>query len=403
MKKYSEYRLGSICSRLSSGKGITSESIFPEGEYPVYGGNGLRGYTTTKNFTGACAIIGRQGAYCGNVKFFEGEAYMTEHAVVVVAKPEHNTRYLSLVLDGLKLGRLSGQAAQPGLSVKQLAKIKVFMPEKCYQDKIANLLAEYDLAIENNNKRISILEQMAENLYKEWFVRFRFPGHENVGDKKSRIGKIPRNFDVLKMKDVFESYIGGGWGNDDKDTEFTQGAYVIRGADFPYVTRGDLSTCPYRYHKKSNYASRKLEDGDIIIEVSGGTAEQPVGRTVLVNKEMLDRFDGTVICASFCKLVRLKKKLIQPEYFYYWMKFLYETRIIDRFQLQSTGIINFKFEFFTNKGDLLMPPVEIMNMFSNYVKVLNDEKSNIARQNENLIKQRDLLLPRLMSGKLQVK
>ncbi len=85
------------------------------------------------------------------------------------------------------------------------------------------------------------------------------------------------------------------------------------------------------------------------------------------------------------------------------MKFLYDTRIIDRFQLQSTGIINFKFEFFLNKGDVLVPPKELMNQFSDIVEQIYYEKAVIARQNENLIRQRDLLLPRLMSGKLEVK
>lgn len=77
--------------------------------------------------------------------------------------------------------------------------------------------------------------------------------------------------------------------------------------------------------------------------------------------------------------------------------------IIDRFQLQSTGIINFKFEYFLNKGDVLMPPKDLMNDFSVFVEQINNEKAIIARQNENLIRQRDLLLPRLMSGKLEVK
>ena len=294
-------------------------------------------------------------------------------------------------------------SAQPAITIDIVKKYRLFLPDRQTQDKIVDIMSGYDQAIEKNNKRIKILEQMAENLYKEWFVRFRFPGHEGVKQKESRIGKIPQSFDVLKMKEVFDYYIGGGWGNDDEDKDFSEGAYVIRGTDFPYVLRGDLSTCPYRYHKKSNLSSRELEPYDIIIEVSGGTAEQPVGRAILVGKDVIERLNGSVICASFCKQVRLKKDVINPAYFYYWMKFLYDTRIIDRFQLQSTGIINFKFEYFLNKGDVLMPPKDLMNDFSAFVEQINNEMAIIARQNENLIRQRDLLLPRLMSGKLEVK
>ena len=85
------------------------------------------------------------------------------------------------------------------------------------------------------------------------------------------------------------------------------------------------------------------------------------------------------------------------------MQYLYDTRIIDRFQLQSTGIINFKFEAFLRKGLVMLPPMEIMQQFDNYIIPIFKEINTLATQNEILAKQRDLLLPRLMSGKLKVK
>lgn len=80
------YRLGDLFTRFSSGKNITSEYIFDSGVYPVYGGNGIRGYTFESNFSGECVIIGRQGAKCGNVHYFSGMGYMTDHAIVGVCK-----------------------------------------------------------------------------------------------------------------------------------------------------------------------------------------------------------------------------------------------------------------------------------------------------------------------------
>ncbi len=298
---------------------------------------------------------------------------------------------------------IAAGAAQPDLPHDSFKTIQIPFFDIEVQRKIVNILDCFDKAIENNNKRIKILGQMAENLYKEWFVRFRFPGYEKVGFKESRIGKIPSDFRILKMNEVIEYYIGGGWGNDEKNIQYTQDAYVIRGADFPFVKKGDLSTCPYRFHKSSNYKSRELIDGDIVIEVSGGTSEQPVGRAIIISEDLVKRLDKKVICASFCKLVRLDKELIEPYYFLYWMNYLYDTRIIDKFQLQSTGIINFQFEYFLRKGDVLLPPKDIMIEFSDIVKKIHAEIETYAMQNENLIKQRELLLPRLMSGKLEVK
>ena len=270
------------------------------------------------------------------------------------------------------------------------------------QKKIASILSAYDELIENNNKRIKLLEQMAENLYKEWFVRFRFPGYEEESFKESLIGKIPQSFNVVKMKQVLLYYIGGGWGEDEKTATFSSASYVIRGTDFVDIQKGKWLQCPYRYHKESNSNSRKLNPWDIILEVSGGTQEQPVGRTLIVTPELIEYMSGKVICASFCKLLRCNEEVVSPLYFYYWMQYLYNARIIDKFQLQSTGIINFKFEYFLRKGDIMIPSKKIMSEFEHKVKEIYKLKDSLAKQNQNLVKQRDLLLPRLMSGKLEV-
>ncbi len=302
----------------------------------------------------------------------------------------------------LAANSMTGASGRQRADLDFIKRIKWNFPKFEKQKRIASILTAYDNLIEVNNKRIKVLEQMAENLYKEWFVRFRFPGHETAELVDSKIGRIPSSFAIVKMQDILEFYIGGGWGNDDEDNDYSIPAYVIRGTDFPRVTKGDLSSCPLRYHKKSNYSTRQLEPDDIILEVSGGTAEQPVGRTLLVTADTIERLGGKVICASFCKQMRVKKELISPVFFYYWMQFLYDTRIIDRFQLQSTGIINFQFEYFLRKGDVMLPNKEIMDEFEWKVRAIYNEISFISRQTENLIKQRDLLLPRLMSGKLEV-
>ena len=152
MPEYKPYELGSICTRLSSGKGIPANQIFKEGAFPVYGGNGLRGYTDHANFKGECAIVGRQGAFCGNVRYFSGEAYMTEHAIVVCANSENNTHYLSYILSLMNLGRLSGQSAQPGLSVKTLAKQTVELPSLEVQSKVVTILSAIEAKISLNEK-----------------------------------------------------------------------------------------------------------------------------------------------------------------------------------------------------------------------------------------------------------
>lgn len=324
--------------------------------------------------------------------------------VIDAAKADYRYVYYFLKQQSDNLNKLANGGAQQNLNSLIIKKYKIALPNLDVQHSIASILSTYDSLIENNTKRIRLLEKMAENLYKEWFVRFRFPGHENVEMENSKYGKLPKTFEIVKMNEVFDYYIGGGWGEEERSEGFPEEASVIRGADFPNIWHYDVSSCPKRYHKAKNYKARQLEDGDIIMEISGGTSEQPVGRTVLVTEDLLERFPNKrLICASFCKLIRLKKDVVSPYYFYYWMKFLYDTRIIDRFQLQSTGIINFKFEPFLRRGDVVLPPKEVMLAFEKQVSLCHKEMNQLAKQNSLLARQRDLLLPRLMSGKLEVK
>ena len=188
--------LGEACSRLSSGTGITAKDIGEKGEFPVYGGNGIRGYSSEANFSGECAIIGRQGAYCGNVRYFRGTARMSEHAIVACASRENDTRFLAYLLSTMNLGSLSGQAAQPGLSVKVLAQQQLLLPSVEVQRRIASVLGAIDDLITNSRRRAGVLEEMARTVYREWFVYFRYPDHQRVSLVDSVLGPIPEGWAV---------------------------------------------------------------------------------------------------------------------------------------------------------------------------------------------------------------
>ena len=197
LKKYYQFELGQVCSRLSSGKGIAAKEISEHGIYPVFGGNGLRGYSDKKNFEGQCAIIGRQGAFCGNVRFFSGEAYMTEHAVVVCANEKSDIKYLSYLLGTMNLGRLSGQSAQPGLSVKTLSKQVIQLPDISEQRQITKVLSSFDDKIELNAQINHNLEEQAKCLVKSWFVDFEPYG-----------GQVPDSWHEITLSEIAD-FIGG--------------------------------------------------------------------------------------------------------------------------------------------------------------------------------------------------
>ena len=144
--------LKSICKRFSSGDRIDTSQIKEFGKYPVFGGNGIRGYTDIYNFSGRCAIIGRQGANCGNVRYYEGKAFMTEHAIVVETNEYNDIGYLAFRMSLMDLGRYQGQSAQPGLSVKTISELSIEVPTLNVQRKIWRVLNKIDLKIDNNNQ-----------------------------------------------------------------------------------------------------------------------------------------------------------------------------------------------------------------------------------------------------------
>ena len=123
---------------------MKADEIDITGDYPVYGGNGLRGYTSTYNHDGEYALIGRQGALCGNMNYSVGKAYFTEHAVVVKADENNDTRFLYYMLDTMNLGQYSDQSAQPGLAVNKLVKLENQFPMKEEQQRIGWYFSNID-------------------------------------------------------------------------------------------------------------------------------------------------------------------------------------------------------------------------------------------------------------------
>ena len=239
---------------------------------------------------------------------------------------------------------------------------------------------------------------MAEGIYREWFVRMRFPGNEKVKVVKG----VPEGWKLKRFRDLISYYIGGGWGNVYQNIEFYKPAYVIRGTDIPKLNNGIFNHEILRYHKTSNFKTRQLIKDDIVFEVSGGSKDQLLGRTLLITKDLLKFFDNNVICASFCKLIRPNQENVSPLFLKYFFKLYYDTGMVGTFQTQSTGISNYHFEDFLNFQTLNVPDIRIQRNFENTVQPIIEEKDTLSFENRALKQSHDLLLPRLISGKMDV-
>ena len=168
--------MGDVAQEFKSGNSLKADEIDITGDYPVYGGNGLRGYTSTYNHDGEYALIGRQGALCGNMNYSAGKAYFTEHAVVVKADENNDTRFLYYMLDTMNLGQYSDQSAQPGLAVNKLVKLENSFPKKEEQQQIGAYFRSLDHLITLHQKKF---EQLT--ILKKYMLQKMFP--QNGSDK----------------------------------------------------------------------------------------------------------------------------------------------------------------------------------------------------------------------------
>lgn len=176
---WSEKTLAELTDVFKSGQGITSNRIRAEGEYPVYGGNGLRGYAEEFTHDGYYALIGRQGALCGNINTVDGKTFISEHAIAVKAKQDSSTQWLAIKLELMNLNRLSESSAQPGLAVNKLLKLKVNSPCIEEQEKIAAFIGAIDQKISLLTKKHELLIQYKKGVMQKIFnqeIRFQDKG-----------------------------------------------------------------------------------------------------------------------------------------------------------------------------------------------------------------------------------
>ncbi len=253
------------------------------------------------------------------------------------------------------------------------------------QRKIAAILSAYDDLIENNLKRIKLLEEMAQQTY------YDFVNNDCV-----------INSDSFLLKDIIEFHIGGGWGNDEKTGEFSESGYVIRGTDIDPLKIGNCTNIPYRFHKISNIKSRKLINGDIIFEVSGGSSYEGVAKSFLITDEVLNYFNHDVMCASFCKLIRLKDKSLS-HYFYFFLQHLRTKKITEIYEKRSaSNIVNYNWEAFLEYQKIKIPNKNDLGIFNNVVVKMLQVVQKLGSQNQRLREARNILLPRLMMGLVDV-
>ncbi len=304
-------------------------------------------------------------------------------------------------------------------------KIEVSIPPINHQNKIAHILSTLDNKIELNKKINQTMESVAQAIFKSWFVDFdpvyakASANSEDEYDaiakelsisreildlfpnkfEESEQGLIPKGWNLLPFGDFLEKSIGGDWGKDLPDTNHTEQVRIIRGTDLSNLKICSFKDIPTRYVSPQKLNQRKLKDGDLVIEISGGTKNQPTGRSCYITSYMLNALGRIAEPASFCRLFRPtnpKVGLILGLH----LKQIYDENKTWKYQNQSTGISNFQTTVFLSNELVVNPSNAIIDSFFSLVRPLID----MAFPRENLVLEniKNTLLPKLISGEIDV-
>ena len=277
------------------------------------------------------------------------------------------------------------QATFPSCSSKDIENIILPNFTLNKQRRIASILSAYDNLIENNNKRIRLLEQMAENLYKEWFVRFRFPGHEKVEFENG----LPKEWSIMKLGVFIKFERGVGYGS--KDIEDGENVLLSMNNIRPYGGFIRDYSRPYSGKYKE---FQKVRKGDLIMSITDMTQDRRIiGYTGIVPPGK----DNRIICTH---LIKLSSEIFHTYFLNGLFNYSNLSRIIAE---RATGANVLGLTADILKGvKTLLPPTELQSMYVTKVTPIIEECFSLQDVNDNLARQRDLLLPRLMSGKLEV-
>lgn len=338
------------------------------GNIPIYGGNGILGYSNKSNVDKEVLIIGRVGAYCGSVFFETKPVWISDNALYTFPKNDDDLKYVYYLLKHIDLNQFAGGSSQPLLTQDTLNRIEVKLPKSTEQQSIASILSAIDDKIENNLAINKTLEEMAMALYKHWFVDFGpFQDGEFV---ESELGMIPKGWEVLRLQDVSTLTAGGD--------------------------------------KPKNYSTQKTEDCGIPIYSNGITNEGLFGYTDIarIKEESITvSARGTIgyVCLRnqpYLPIVRLiavapDKKRISCKYLFFWL--INQNISGNGTTQQQLTVPDFK------STKVLIPQIELINAFTEIVNPYYEKINSNKIENQSLTQLRDTLLTQLISGAVRLK
>ena len=320
---------------------------------------------------------------------------------------KRNTEYIKSYASGSTFLEVSGSI------VKEL---EFPIPSYEEQKRISRVLSKLDKKIELNQQMNETLEEIAKTLFKSWFIDFdpvraKAEGRSTGLSKEisnlfpdsfedSELGKIPKGWKLSNLDSNLEFVLGGDWGKEELKDDFNKEVVCIRGADIPNLQTFVESNPPKRFIKLSSFKKRELKEGDLVLEISGGSPTQSTGRVVYITKEFLSTQDCPVVFSNFCRILRSDSTL--SKYVYYYLRTLYDSDKLFQYETGTTGIKNFGYKHFSEEVFFALPNIDLLKIFSEIIESFLTKKGKNLREIITLTNLKDTLLPKLISGELKI-
>lgn len=421
--EWKEVKLGDVCTKIGSGATPSGgKDAYQGGDYSLIRSQNILDFSFSLD--GLAFINEEQAKKLNNVTIEEGDvllnitgdsvarccivpndilpARVNQHVSILRANHDSlNNHYLLYFLQkekGKLLSLASGGATRNALTKGMIENYIVKLPPLSIQSRIASILSSLDSKIETNNKINAKLEEMAQALFRSWFVDFE--PFKDKGMVESELGMIPEGWRVGSYEDIIEDTISGDWGKEDLIGNYTHSVACIRGCDFQDMKNGVRGNTPQRFILEKNFNNKKMQDKDIIVEISGGTATVSTGRICYVNNELLTKYDNDIVCTNFCRVIRPQDAF--SAYIYYSWQFKYDKKVMFGYENGTSGIKNFSLKDFIAREPVLIPSEDVAKSFQEHVELLRKQIQLNGSENTRLSLLRDTLLPKLMSGEIDL-
>ena len=291
-----------------------------------------------------------------------------------------------------------GSSGRQRAQVDVLENLTMKLPSLPEQRIIAGTLSKFDDKIAINKRINDNLEQQVQALFKSWFVDFEpFRDQSFV---ESELGLIPQGWKVGRYENIIETTISGDWGKEKPEGNYLHKVACIRGCDFQDIKNGLRGNTPERYILEKNYQNKHFRHNDVLVEISGGTQTVSTGRVCPVSQMLIDKFNEDIVCTNFCRVVRPKTEY--AAYLYYSWLYKYNNKVMFGYENGTSGIKNFRIKDFISIEPVVIPPVDVLGKFQQFVDSVQLQIQTRGSESSHLASLRDTLLPRLMSGELKL-